>query len=85
MGGGVLADDMGLGKTLSTLALAVRTLQEGKDWAQKKQSEEQKSGKTQRYTHSTLVIVPSARELSPLQVAHGIWLTTGSTDQQLDG
>ncbi|KAK0616473.1 SNF2 family N-terminal domain-containing protein [Immersiella caudata] len=60
MGGGVLADEMGLGKTLSTLALTVRTLEEGKAWAEQKRSGEHTSGKTQRYTHSTLVIVPSA-------------------------
>ena len=62
MGGGVLADEMGLGKTLSTLALTVRTLEEGREWAQKKRSGEHTSGKIQRHTHSTLVIVPSACE-----------------------
>ncbi|KAK5653816.1 hypothetical protein OQA88_7974 [Cercophora sp. LCS_1] len=59
-GGGVLADEMGMGKTLSTLALMMRTLEAGQQWAEKKQSEEHSSGKVQRHTRSTLVIVPSA-------------------------
>ncbi len=62
-GGGVLADEMGMGKTLSTLALMMRTLEDGQRWAEIKRSQEHSSGKIQRHTHSTLVIVPSAREL----------------------
>ena len=32
-GGGILADEMGMGKTLSILALVLRTLGDGNDWA----------------------------------------------------
>ncbi|KAK1755503.1 SNF2 family N-terminal domain-containing protein [Echria macrotheca] len=59
-GGGVLADEMGMGKTLATLARILQTLEEGKEWAEKKRSEEHTNSKVQRHTHSTLVVVPSA-------------------------
>ncbi|KAK3349252.1 SNF2 family N-terminal domain-containing protein [Lasiosphaeria hispida] len=60
MGGGVLADEMGMGKTLSTLALVIETLEAGQEWAKQKQGEEHTSAKVQQYSHSTLVVVPSA-------------------------
>ncbi|KAK0707849.1 SNF2 family N-terminal domain-containing protein [Lasiosphaeris hirsuta] len=60
MGGGVLADEMGMGKTLSTLALAIETLEAGQEWAKQKQGEEHTNAKVKQYSHSTLVVVPSA-------------------------
>ncbi|KAG9503234.1 hypothetical protein J7337_006077 [Fusarium musae] len=35
-GGGILADDMGMGKSLSILALIMKTLDNGKEWAEEK-------------------------------------------------
>ncbi|KAK0629251.1 SNF2 family N-terminal domain-containing protein [Bombardia bombarda] len=60
MGGGVLADEMGMGKTFSTLALIVQTIEAGLEWAEQKRSEEHTSGKARRYSHATLIVVPSA-------------------------
>ncbi len=59
-GGGILADEMGMGKSLSLLALLLETLQDGHDWVMQKRSEEHANSRIQRYSHSTLVVVPSA-------------------------
>ncbi|TGJ80952.1 hypothetical protein E0Z10_g7821 [Xylaria hypoxylon] len=60
MGGGILADDMGMGKSLCLLALLLDTLDEGRQWAQQKHSEEYHNSAIERYSRATLVIVPSA-------------------------
>ncbi|KAH8880490.1 hypothetical protein GQ53DRAFT_891050 [Thozetella sp. PMI_491] len=59
-GGGILADEMGMGKTLCSLALLVQTLEDARGWAEKKNSDEHKTGLVQRYSRSTLVVLPSA-------------------------
>ncbi|KAH8911517.1 hypothetical protein BR93DRAFT_873391 [Coniochaeta sp. PMI_546] len=59
-GGGVLADEMGMGKTLAILALIIRTLERGREWAEGHRSDEHSHLGTHTYSHSTLVIVPSA-------------------------
>ncbi|KAI0538256.1 SNF2 family N-terminal domain-containing protein [Xylaria digitata] len=59
-GGGILADDMGMGKSLCALALLLDTLDEGRQWAQKRHSEEYHNSSIERYSHATLVVVPSA-------------------------
>ncbi|RWA12443.1 hypothetical protein EKO27_g2635 [Xylaria grammica] len=59
-GGGVLADDMGMGKSLCLLALLLETLDEGRQWAQQKHSEEYHGSAIERYSRATLVVVPSA-------------------------
>ena len=59
-GGGVLADDMGMGKSLSILALIIETVEEGREWAENRRSETHAHAEINEYTHSTLVIVPSA-------------------------
>ncbi|KAF5633623.1 helicase-like transcription factor [Fusarium sp. NRRL 52700] len=58
-GGGILADDMGMGKSLSILALIMKTLDNGKDWAEEK-NEEHKSRKSLKFSRSTLVVVSGA-------------------------
>jgi len=55
-----LADDMGLGKSLSTLALIVKTLDNGKEWAQQ-QNGSAEGKKALNHSGSTLVVVPFAR------------------------
>lgn len=60
-GGGILADEMGMGKSLCLLALLLDTLDEGRQWAQQKQSEAYHSTGIEKYSRATLVIVPSAR------------------------
>ncbi|GAW22840.1 hypothetical protein ANO14919_123840 [Xylariales sp. No.14919] len=59
-GGGILADDMGMGKSLCLLALLLETLDEGRQWAQQKHSEEYHGSAIERYSRATLVVVPSA-------------------------
>ncbi|KAI0193260.1 SNF2 family N-terminal domain-containing protein [Xylaria flabelliformis] len=59
-GGGVLADEMGMGKSLCLLALVLETLDEGREWARQRQSEEYHSSNIKKYSRSTLVVVPSA-------------------------
>ncbi len=51
---------MGMGKTLSILALLLETMAEGRTWAAKSQREVHAESKIKHYTHSTLVVVPSA-------------------------
>ncbi|CAG7555879.1 unnamed protein product [Fusarium equiseti] len=58
-GGGILADDMGMGKSLSILALVMKTLDNGQEWADQKNAEH-KGRKTTRFSRSTLVIVSAA-------------------------
>ena len=61
-GGGVLADEMGMGKSLAILALVIRTLDRAREWAEKHRKNEHTHSRGYTYSHSTLVIVPSARE-----------------------
>ncbi|KPA38492.1 helicase transcription factor protein [Fusarium langsethiae] len=58
-GGGILADDMGMGKSLSILALVMKTLDNGQEWANLKNAEH-KGRKTTRFSRSTLVVVSAA-------------------------
>ncbi|RGP79329.1 hypothetical protein FLONG3_2558 [Fusarium longipes] len=58
-GGGILADDMGMGKSLSILALVMKTLDNGQEWANQKNAEH-KGRKTTRFSRSTLVVVSAA-------------------------
>ncbi|KAL7911753.1 SNF2 family N-terminal domain-containing protein [Trichoderma velutinum] len=58
-GGGILADEMGMGKTLSMLTLIMKTLDNGKEWAEQ-QENISKAEETIQRSRSTLVIVPSA-------------------------
>lgn len=59
-GGGVLADEMGMGKSLAVLALIIRTLDRAHQWVEVHRSDEPSYRRTHTYSHSTLVIVPSA-------------------------
>jgi SNF2 family DNA or RNA helicase len=59
-GGGVLADEMGMGKSLAILALLIRTLERAHEWADGHRNEERSHSRAQTYSHSTLVVVPSA-------------------------
>ncbi|KAI1757160.1 hypothetical protein F4782DRAFT_481472 [Xylaria castorea] len=59
-GGGVLADEMGMGKSLCLLALVLETLDEGREWARQRHSEDYHSSSIKKYSRSTLVVVPSA-------------------------
>ncbi|KAK1765014.1 SNF2 family N-terminal domain-containing protein [Phialemonium atrogriseum] len=58
-GGGILADEMGMGKSLSILALAMRTLDDGEEWAQQQNDGAEGKGPL-KYSRSTLVVAPSA-------------------------
>ncbi|KAF5663727.1 hypothetical protein FHETE_7432 [Fusarium heterosporum] len=58
-GGGILADDMGMGKSLSILALVMKTLDNGMEWAKQKNMEH-KGRKSLQYSRSTLVVVSAA-------------------------
>ncbi|KAH7032710.1 SNF2 family N-terminal domain-containing protein [Microdochium trichocladiopsis] len=58
-GGGVLADEMGMGKTLTMIAVIVQTLSEAHRYVVERQSSAHQSGKSNIYSHSTLVVVPS--------------------------
>ncbi|KAM0548185.1 hypothetical protein ACHAPJ_009983 [Fusarium lateritium] len=58
-GGGILADDMGMGKSLSILALVMKTLDNGQEWARQKNSEH-KGRKSLTYSRSTLIVVSAA-------------------------
>ena len=64
-GGGVLADEMGIGKSLCLLALVLDTLDGGRKWAEETRKEEHFNGRIHKYSHATLVIVPSARWFTP--------------------
>ncbi|KAI0450909.1 hypothetical protein F5B21DRAFT_489175 [Xylaria acuta] len=59
-GGGILADEMGMGKSLCLLAFVLETLDEGREWARQRRSEEYHRSNIKAYSRSTLVIVPSA-------------------------
>lgn len=67
-GGGILADDMGMGKSLSILALVMKTLDNGQEWANLKNAEH-KGRKTTRFSRSTLVVVSAARKFRRSYVA----------------
>ena len=58
----MLADEMGMGKSLTTLALIVQTLDEGRKWAEEQRNEDQAhlNTKVLQHSHCTLIIVPSA-------------------------
>ncbi|KAF4452457.1 hypothetical protein F53441_4737 [Fusarium austroafricanum] len=58
-GGGILADDMGMGKSLSILALVMKTLDNGQEWAKEK-NEEHKGRRSLKFSRSTLVVVSAA-------------------------
>ncbi|RSL69376.1 hypothetical protein CEP53_002228 [Fusarium sp. AF-6] len=58
-GGGILADEMGMGKSLSILALVMKTLDQGQEWAKEK-NEEHNNKKSINYSRSTLVVVSAA-------------------------
>ncbi|KAM0286603.1 hypothetical protein ACHAO9_008233 [Fusarium lateritium] len=58
-GGGILADDMGMGKSLSILALVMKTLDNGVEWATQKNAEH-KGRRALQYSRSTLVVVSAA-------------------------
>ncbi|KAL7786938.1 SNF2 family N-terminal domain-containing protein [Trichoderma afarasin] len=58
-GGGILADEMGMGKTLSMLTLIMKTIDNGKEWAEQQENVD-KVDETIKRSRSTLVIVPSA-------------------------
>ena len=80
-GGGILADDMGMGKSLSILALVMKTLDNGKEWAKEKNGEH-KGRKTTRFSKSTLVVVSAACKFCVSQVSDitncvQCWLTSG--------
>lgn len=50
-----------MGKSLSILALVMKTLEDGQDWANQ-QKEEHKGKRSVRYSRSTLIVVSSARK-----------------------
>ncbi|KAF5566324.1 helicase-like transcription factor [Fusarium napiforme] len=58
-GGGILADDMGMGKSLSILALIMKTLDKGKEWAEGKNAEH-KIKRSLKFSRSTLIVVSAA-------------------------
>ncbi|RBQ71553.1 hypothetical protein FVER14953_03172 [Fusarium verticillioides] len=58
-GGGILADDMGMGKSLSILALIMKTLDNGKEWAEERNAEH-KNRRSLKFSRSTLVVVSAA-------------------------
>ncbi|KAF5687057.1 helicase-like transcription factor [Fusarium circinatum] len=58
-GGGILADDMGMGKSLSILALIMKTLDNGQEWAEERNAEH-KSRRSFTFSRSTLVVVSAA-------------------------
>lgn len=60
-----------MGKSLSILALIMKTLDDGKSWAQQQESSATAEEEIQR-SRSTLVIVPSARLLIfTLEIQYG--------------
>ncbi|RKL48735.1 hypothetical protein BFJ72_g1632 [Fusarium proliferatum] len=58
-GGGILADDMGMGKSLSILALIMKTLDKGQEWAEGENAEH-KSRRCLKFSQSTLIVVSAA-------------------------
>lgn len=58
-GGGILADEMGMGKTLSILALVIKTIEDGYEWAKENRINEHSHSRVKHHTHSTLIIVPA--------------------------
>ncbi|KAG7413529.1 DNA repair protein RAD5A [Fusarium oxysporum f. sp. rapae] len=61
-GGGILADDMGMGKSLSILALIMKTLGNGQEWAEERNAEH-KSRRSLKFSRSTLVVVSAASHI----------------------
>lgn len=53
-----MADEMGMGKTLSILALTMKTLDLGQEWADQKNQGHKGRGPP-RYSGSTLIVVAS--------------------------
>uniref|UniRef100_A0A0B7KCA3 RING-type domain-containing protein n=1 Tax=Bionectria ochroleuca TaxID=29856 RepID=A0A0B7KCA3_BIOOC len=64
-GGGILADEMGMGKSLSILALAMKTLDDGQEWA-----DELNIGpvgkRSIKHSRSTLIVVSSGCKIHGL-------------------
>ncbi|KAM5512044.1 DNA repair and recombination protein rad5c [Fusarium oxysporum f. sp. phaseoli] len=58
-GSGILADDMGMGKSLSILALIMKTLDNGQEWAEERNAEH-KSRRSLKFSRSTLVLASAA-------------------------
>ena len=58
----MLADEMGMGKSLAVLALVIRTLDRAREWAAGHRHDEHPHSTAHAYSHSTLVVVPSARK-----------------------
>ncbi|KAJ4302642.1 hypothetical protein N0V90_001531 [Kalmusia sp. IMI 367209] len=61
-GGGILADEMGMGKSLSVLALILRTLGEGHQWASENDGmldHDTLQHKTRRRSRATLIVASS--------------------------
>lgn len=77
---------MGMGKSLSILALAMRTLDDGEEWAQQQNDGAEGKGPL-KYSRSTLVVAPSARTPPSFSIPQGtLGLTCQlSPHQQLDG
>jgi hypothetical protein len=59
---------MGMGKSLSILALVMKTLDNGQEWADQKNAEH-KGRKTTRFSRSTLVVVSAACEFGFSQLS----------------
>lgn len=73
---------MGMGKSLSILALAMKTLDDGQEWA-----DELNVGpvgkKPIKHSRSTLIVVSSGCKLHDLSTPRGSELTLSSIDYQL--
>lgn len=59
-GGGILADEMGMGKSLSILALAMKTLDDGVEWATQSRDDEESNKPQVKYSRSTLIVVSAS-------------------------
>ena len=74
-----------MGKSLSVLALAMRTLDDGQEWARQQNETADDQGPA-KYTRSTFIVVPSARRHPPNGHPWAGTLLTywPSSSQQLD-
>jgi hypothetical protein len=77
-----LADEMGMGKSLSILALAMKTLDDGQEWA-----DELNIGpvgkRSIKHSRSTLIVVSSGCKIHGLSTPRSSKLTLCSIDHQL--
>lgn len=81
----MLLDEMGMGKTLSILALVTKALEEAHKWAATDTGDDSETiVSTKKRIAATLVIVPSARKLHPIQPS-AMFLPRSSTHQYLGG